>query len=411
MRFILIVFLIVLTSCTLKKKRSDIADSVSDAKTFMNGVDSNYYNQMVGTPFNVVFHHNGQPIENYFKVLKETGVNTIRMRLFIDNKDGLSDLDYVTKIAQHANREGLKLYLVLFLSDDWSDINKQPASKRWADLYPDLDRMTLKISEYTSNIARHFKKLGIPIALYSIGNEIDFGISGFYPEAAADGQDNNEQHSKDKMFFSEISYIVKAGQSGVKSVDKDAKFIHHLSYIRPEFLSSHFSYMIKNGVQIDYLGVSMYPAAWLLSTEEFKKIVDDLFSEFSIPVIIPEYGYIAKKYENESAIRDDARRWFKNHKIFGGFFSDEQIESHSESVVKNISIYNKTIEGYPGTNAGQANYIAEMLEWGKNSKSVAGMFYWSPEGVLLEPYYSSLSLFDSNHHSRPGFGALSKGSR
>lgn len=408
---ILIVVLIVLTSCTVKTRRSDTADSVSDAKNFMNGVDSNYYNQMVGMPFNVVFHHNGQPIDNYFKALKENGVDTIRLRLFVDNSEGQSDLDYVTKIAQDANREGLKLYLVLFLSDDWSDIDKQPASKRWANLYPDIDKMSVKISEYASSTALHFKNLGIPIALYSIGNEIDFGISGFYPESATDGQDNNEQHAKDKKLFYEISHIVKAGQSGIKSVDKDAKFIHHISYIRPEFLSSHFSYMIEHGVQIDYIGVSMYPAAWLLSADEFKKIVDDLFREFHIPVIVPEYGYIAKKYENESAIRDAARLWFKNHKIFGVFFSDEQIENHAESVVKNVSIYNQTIEGYPGTDAGQANYIADMLEWGKNSRSVAGMFYWSPEGVLLEPYYSSLSLFDSNHHSRPGFSALSKGSR
>jgi len=68
-----------------------------------------------------------------FEQLRAAGCDAFRIRLWTGDEEP-HGLNYATAVAQRAQRAGLKPYLVIFLSENWSDYVKQPAPKIWKDL-------------------------------------------------------------------------------------------------------------------------------------------------------------------------------------------------------------------------------------------------------------------------------------
>ncbi len=386
-----------LASCLrLKVDSENVFTATSDNPNapFWNGVDSNYYLELTEPPHNIQFKYDGEIISNYYKKLKDLGVNAVRIRLFAV-AGGDSDLEKATRLAKVAHEHGLKINLAIFLSDDWADLTRQPASSRWAAHLPSVELVGEEVRAYCKRVAEHFAELEIPIAVYAVGNEIDFGISGFYPEGA-----DLQAHARDKKFFAEIATIVKDGQTGIKSIDADAKFLHHLSYFDPIFLKAHWQFMIDNGVQIDFLGLSLYRKEAL---EDTKSVFDWLYRTFERPIVIPEYAHTAKEIVDKEQWRKEVEEWLEAS-------PDHEANPGTIDTVVNFSLmFNSPVEGYEGTPNGQAQYLTDVLSWARESKSMKGMFYWSPEGLPMKPIWINNSLFDHEYNSRPGLDALSAG--
>lgn len=54
-------------------------------------------------------------------ILKNSGVNTVRQRLWVKPSDGNYNLAYNVKLAKRAQAAGLKVYMDLHFSDTWAD--------------------------------------------------------------------------------------------------------------------------------------------------------------------------------------------------------------------------------------------------------------------------------------------------
>jgi arabinogalactan endo-1,4-beta-galactosidase len=54
-------------------------------------------------------------------ILKSSGANTVRQRLWVNPSDGNYNLAYNVKLAQRAKAAGLSVYLDLHFSDTWAD--------------------------------------------------------------------------------------------------------------------------------------------------------------------------------------------------------------------------------------------------------------------------------------------------
>ena len=102
----------------------------------------------------------------------------MRVRLWT-KEDSLYGRTNAMEVVKRAIRAGLNPYLVLFLSDDWADLMKQPAPAKWKGL--SLAERATAIQAYSRDIVTHFRKAGLRSHLYGIGNEIDFGVCGEYP--------------------------------------------------------------------------------------------------------------------------------------------------------------------------------------------------------------------------------------
>jgi Glycosyl hydrolase family 53 len=86
------------------------------------GIDSNYVLEMEK-------HHRtwkvgSRPVDPY-DLFARLGCRTARIRLWVGD-DGPNRLTYATETARRMQQAGLKPFLVIFLSDEWADLVKQP---------------------------------------------------------------------------------------------------------------------------------------------------------------------------------------------------------------------------------------------------------------------------------------------
>ncbi|KAF2477108.1 glycosyl hydrolase 53 [Lindgomyces ingoldianus] len=112
-----------------------------------------------------------QPLET---ILKSSGVNTVRQRIWVNPSDGNYNLDYNIKLAQRAKAAGLQIYLDFHYSDTWADPGHQATPAAWKSLAKDA--LVKQVYDYTKTVMDTFQKNGIPLSLVSIGNEITTGL-------------------------------------------------------------------------------------------------------------------------------------------------------------------------------------------------------------------------------------------
>ncbi|KAF2686068.1 glycoside hydrolase family 53 protein [Lentithecium fluviatile CBS 122367] len=112
-----------------------------------------------------------QPLET---ILKNSGVNIVRQRIWVNPSDGNYNLDYNVALAQRAKAAGLQIYLDFHYSDTWADPAHQAKPAAWASL--STDALVTKIYDYTKDALNRFASAGIQLALVSIGNEITPGL-------------------------------------------------------------------------------------------------------------------------------------------------------------------------------------------------------------------------------------------
>ncbi|KAF2824774.1 glycosyl hydrolase 53 [Ophiobolus disseminans] len=112
-----------------------------------------------------------QPLEI---ILKASGVNTVRQRIWVNPAGGDYNLDYNLKLARRAKAAGLKIYLDFHYSDNWADPGKQVVPAAWKSLAKDA--LVKQIYTYTKSVIDAFAKESLQLDLVSIGNEITPGL-------------------------------------------------------------------------------------------------------------------------------------------------------------------------------------------------------------------------------------------
>jgi arabinogalactan endo-1,4-beta-galactosidase len=343
-----------------------IPDSGEGPQNFRVGVDASFVpvGEQQGHSFWVA-DDRVDPLE----LLAANGANAFRLRLFVGEK-GEFKLDFATELAKRAAQTGLKPYLILFLSDDWSDVNKQPAPAEWADLT--LEERAEAIRKYSNETVQHFIHQGIKMDFYEIGNEIDYGIAGVF----ADTRHPRDPHSLRQSIWVNEAFLIKAAIEGVRTADPEAKILLHIATSwSPDFASAFFQAMIDLGVDYDYIGLSYYPSAFgSLTSIQLCVTLDRLSAELGKPIIIAETAYPAEPPT-------------------GGLFHD----------------WRRSVYGYPLTPEGQAWWLMDFLEAMRGRGDVLGVYIFSPgfwfSGELWEPF----ALFDSEGRARPAVSSLNPG--
>ncbi|EME84383.1 glycoside hydrolase family 53 protein [Pseudocercospora fijiensis CIRAD86] len=112
-----------------------------------------------------------QPLET---VLKASGVNAVRQRLWNSPSNGNYNLDYNLKLAKRAKAAGLDIYLDFHFSDSWADPSHQTTPSAWSNY--DIDDLTYAVYNYTLATMNTFRTSSISLSLVSIGNEITAGM-------------------------------------------------------------------------------------------------------------------------------------------------------------------------------------------------------------------------------------------
>nr|MBP7654457.1 glycosyl hydrolase 53 family protein [Candidatus Dependentiae bacterium] len=331
---------------------------------FHTGVDANYSIGMI---------ENGkkwesEKINNIFEIFKNKGINSLRMRIWTCDT-GPNSIDYAIKIAKECNKNNIAPYIVLFLSDNWSDYVKQPLPEKWKKLL--FSDKVKEVREYSKSVVSVFMKNGIVPQMYEIGNEIDFGICGEF---------ENEWHNRfnleymKKNIWIKSAQIIEAAQKGILEEDKNAKFILHLTqWWNEKFCIEFYNFMLENNVKIDFLGLSFFPTSNMSEKngfDYFESKINQLSNSLKRKIIICEYAY-PSKYD------------------FGGQFSE----------------WNKSVKDYDLNEKGQAKWINDFLTLCRENDNLQGAYYWSPEWFDSE-MWEAFSLFNADGTAKEGINSF-----
>lgn len=304
-----------------------------------------------------------------FEGIAASGVRGFRVRLWTKD-DGANGKDYASEVVRRTLAAGLEPYLVIFLSEDWADLMKQPAPRAWSGL--DIPARAEAVRKYSRDIVTHFRKLGLKSHLYEIGNEIDYGICGVYPGKST----KKTPEGLSKKCWPQAAEIIRASQAGVLEADPDAKFLLHIAHWWDvKFCVGFFEFMIAHGVRVDYAGLSYFPSSNIggsIEMEQFGRVTREISSAIDRPIIVPEVAYPSTP-------------------DFKGQFSR----------------WKKETPGYPLTPDGQRRWIGDFLDYCASRPEIASIYFWSPEWCG-EGMWKAFALFDPDGKSRPAWSAFAK---
>lgn len=355
-----------LVAASLIPSRPSLAAGGKDSGVVFAGVDANY---------SLGMERDGQQwmwsgtAGDLFQGMAERGVRGLRIRLWTSD-EGVNGKTYATEVVKRGLAAGLEPYLVIFLSEDWADLMKQPAPAIWKDL--EIPARAEAIATYSRDIVRHFRKEGLRSHLYEIGNEIDYGICGVYP-----GKNTRKTpESLSREHWPNAAELIKASQRGVREADPEAKFLLHIAHWwDAHFCVEFFRFMLGKGVQIDYAGLSYFPSSNIggsLEMAQFGEVVTRLHAATGLPVIVPETAY-----PSTDAFTGQFSRWKKD------------------------------VPGYPLTPEGQHRWLADFLAFAAHHPAIAAVYYWSPEWCG-EGMWKAFALFDPKGLSQPAWQAFAR---
>ena len=337
--------MITLASCSASALSAPARDDIATEKIvfnnpdFIRGMDVSSVLSLESS--GVSFKNAEGKTEDIFKLLSDSGVNYIRVRVWNDPYDsekngyggGNSDVAKAARIGRRAAENGMKLLVDFHYSDFWADPSKQKAPKAWEGL--SLSEKAVKLSEFTKSSLTEIKNAGADIGMVQIGNETNNGIAG-------------------ESGFDSMAVLFGAGARAVREFDGSALVALH--FTDPENADA---------------------MKWIADTLAEKKVDYDVFASSYYPYwhgsldnLTDVFSYISEKYGKYTMVAETSYA-----------YSLDDFDGHGNTVSRwNNSSGENLLWSF--TPQGQANEVESVM---KAVNSVGekglGVFYW--EGAWI----------------------------
>ena len=222
------------------------------------------------------------------QILKSHGVNTIRIRTFVNPAItagvlGVGDNDQAGSVAlaQLANSMGLKIMIDFHYSDTWADPGHQSTPAAWAsESYADLQT---SVYNYTFGFMTALAADGIYPQYVQVGNEINSGM--LWPIGSVGATTVNGNN------FTQITGLINQGYSAVKAVSPSTQVVIHLATISDlSDFEWFFDGLTTAGGNFDVIGGSYYDGPGNITTVAAN--MQTLAARYNKPVMICEIGYL-----------------------------------------------------------------------------------------------------------------------
>ena len=277
--------------------------------------------------------------EDIFKVLAESGITHIRVRVWNDPFDesrngyggGNCDINTALEISKRAKQYGLKMIIDFHYSDFWADPGKQMAPKAWKGM--EIEDKAAALYEYTKESLNLLKKEKIDVAMVQIGNETNGAMAG------------------EKIWMNIVYHLMANGSKAIREVYPKALIAVH--FANPEKEGAYLDYAKKlNYYDLDYdVFASSYYPYWHGSLENLTNVLNSINELYDKKTMIIETSYAYTPEDSD--------------------FSGNTISNES-AVTKN----------YPYSIQGQTNAILDVIDTAVNKiKDCLGICYW--EGAWI----------------------------
>jgi arabinogalactan endo-1,4-beta-galactosidase len=269
--------LLVITTACKKTAKGDtqIYPSPDPVGTYALGADVSWVTEMEAA--GKKFYNSAGEQQDLFKILKSKGVNTIRLRVWVNPTSGYCNTADVLAKAKRAQAENMRILIDFHYSDSWADPGQQNKPAAWVS----QDFATLKASVYnhTVEVLTVLKTNKIVPEWVQVGNETNNGMLW--------------EDGKASVNMKNFAELVLSGYNGVKAVNPTSKVVVHISN---GYDNSLFRWMFDglkaNGAKWDVIGMSMYPSAtdWSAKNAQCLTNMTDMVARYGSEIMICEVG-------------------------------------------------------------------------------------------------------------------------
>lgn len=349
--------------------------------------------------------------KDLFVILKNHGVNWVRIRIWNDYTVALNDSwgpygynneKRALSMAKRAKSAGLKIFLDFHYSDNWADPAKQYMPEMWKNFVEedgvaldsesiDVDGLSKAVADYTKTILEALNSAGCPPDMVQLGNEMQGGIFSKTRTNAssADGSDGLAT----KLTLDQRYTILKAAKAAVKSLDSDILVALHCSD-PAKYLTNFLNSYIAN-VDPDVVAISYYPYySGHGSDSQLAGFIESIKAKGK-EAVVAEVSY---SYDKD-AWTDDT----------GNTFYETQESQAATQLAGYSGIKDGKISASIENQAGVVTYIAEIAA----EKGASGLFYWGGCYLGIKPGMASSwenqALFDSSGKVLPSIDMFSVG--
>jgi arabinogalactan endo-1,4-beta-galactosidase len=266
-------------SLTLSALSYFAAPVFSAQASFAYGADVSWLPQMEAQ--GVLFYNDAGVQEDCLQILKEHGVNSIRLRVWVnpstDKCTGHCSKDETVAMAKRAAAMGFRILLDFHYSDSWADPGKQTKPDAWSG--HSIGQLTTDVYSHTTDVLSAVIAAGVHPQWVQIGNETNNGMLW--------------EDGKASKSFVNFASLITSGYNAVKAVDSTIKVIVHISngYDNGLFRWMFDSLNAQNA-RFDIIGMSLYPTAsnWNTLTGQCLSNMIDMAERYGKEVMIAEVG-------------------------------------------------------------------------------------------------------------------------
>ena len=299
-RILFVAALFAAVSCGSKNNpdpgKPEIPEEVG-TPTFAKGADISWASEMEaeGRKFRL---KDGKEAD-LLSVLRASGINSIRLRVWVDPYKGWSGKEDVLAMARRVSNAGLALMVDFHYSDFFADPSRQQIPAAWKADKADIDKMCAHVTAHTKEVLEALKAAGVTVNWVQVGNETRSGMLF--------GSGDLVWANKGSEFASYVK-LSNAGYDAVKAVYPYAMVMPHLNNAydasNNEWWLSSFK---AQGGKFDALAFSHYPQeCWngetRMEADEANRLalefLQSAVEKYKVPVIVSEVG--VKTPENEA---------------------------------------------------------------------------------------------------------------
>ncbi len=246
----------------------------------------------------------GQPIE-CMRLLRDNGMNSVRLRVWVNHNTGWCNLPDVLVKAKRAHDLKLRIMIDFHYSDNFADPSKQNTPEAWKDY--NLAQLNQAVKDHTTEVLTALKNDGITPEWIQVGNETRCGMlweTGRLWNSDGDLPDGWKNYAQ----------LTTTGYDACKAVFPDAIVIVHIDNAY-ENNNWFFRKLKQNGGKFDMIGLSHYPMMkewtgkdWQETNKLAEQNIKLLYNEFNCPIMIAEIGTIAAQEATGVLVIKDIRQ-------------------------------------------------------------------------------------------------------
>lgn len=284
----------------------------------------------------------------FFKLLKDSGINYVRIRVWNNPYDasgngyggGNNDLQKAVDMGKLATKAGMRVLIDFHYSDFWADPAKQKAPKAWADMT--IAEKTAVVKDYTMNSLNTLLDAGVDVGMVQVGNETNNGIAG------ESGLEN-----------ANTTAIFRAGCEAIQQVEQDRnkeiKAVVHFANPEKQNYMTYAKALADAGVEYDVFASSYYPY-WHGTLDNLKN----------------QLNAITEKYGKEVMVAETS--WATGLEDSDGHANTVREGNNDAGMDYDFSIY------------GQAKELREVINAVAEMNKGIGVFYWEPAWIPVKVY-------------------------